>query len=257
VTIKKKVLITVTVLITILFVGILFAVINAFTGNPISAAIATSKIKAYVQEMYPNEDLEIPKATYSFKLEEYYSIVASKTSKDTVFAVIWRNGRIVDQYDSEVGSRFTTYQRLQKEFDTAVEQVIAQGYPYETSFVYADYNKNNGEYSSLSLDMPLDLQHPPLQTTLSVYMNVDQVSYELLSERLVELHQLMIKSKIPISVYSIGLLKKLPDDVKPGSTGEDIYVFDYPADQINSEHLVEMLKKHREQREGQSKGKQG
>lgn len=53
----------------ILFAGLIFSFFNSFYGNPISAAFATSKIKAYVNNTYPDLDLEVPHAVYNFKIE--------------------------------------------------------------------------------------------------------------------------------------------------------------------------------------------
>ncbi len=93
----------------------------SFYGNPISKAIANSKIEAYIRDTYPDIDLEVSKTVYNFKFEEYVANVQSKESVDTTFSVHWDDEGIRDSYDSEVIGRWNTYERLQREFSDALE----------------------------------------------------------------------------------------------------------------------------------------
>ena len=58
--------------------------LNGTVGNPVSAARATEKIRAYVEETYQDVYLEVPAADYSFKDGSYGSLGRSSVSLDTV-----------------------------------------------------------------------------------------------------------------------------------------------------------------------------
>lgn len=96
---------------------------NDLLGNPISAALATHTVKAYVAEKYPELDLEIGKASYNFKFKTYGVSVSSKNSIDTHFTIEYRKGRIkYDEYESYVQGKFNTKRRLE---ETCAKEVIS------------------------------------------------------------------------------------------------------------------------------------
>lgn len=105
----------ITILLILLVFGFIFSIINSLYGNPVSSAIATSKIRDYIEVTYPGMDLEITKAGYNFKVEEYVSHVQSSTSQDTRFSVYYAKGEITDEYEYRVIKRTTTHDRLQRE----------------------------------------------------------------------------------------------------------------------------------------------
>lgn len=241
---KKKFLIIIAI-ITFLLLGFILVIVNAFVGNPISAAIATSKIKSYVKETYPQLDLQIPKTSYNFKDGSYYSRVFSKTSEDTNFIIRYHHNRISDEFEYEVANHFTTYRRLTTEFDIAVTQLLEKEFPYETSMVIADFFSKDDEEmkKSLTLDMPFDITDPPLSASLSVYVYSDDLSYENTSVKLLELHSLMKKHNIPIDYYSLILEEKTEDGSFPGKS---LYLFDFPSSEIYSKDLEERIKLHQQ-----------
>ena len=69
----------------LLVIGMIYYFLTGFFGNPISAAIAGYKIKGYVQEKYPDKDLNVSNPEYNFKSGSYYSVIQSKTIKDMRF----------------------------------------------------------------------------------------------------------------------------------------------------------------------------
>ena len=235
-------------IVAFIIIGIVLLITNSFKGNPVSAAIATSNIRTYVEETYPDLDLNVPKATYNFKFSEYTSIVESKTSEDTRFAVRYRKGRIIDSFRYEVGNSFTTYRRLQKEFDGIIEDIIAKDFPTPTSLVIADFI---GDTSDLSLDMALDIHNPPTKTSLTIWVESDEVSLDILVDRLKDLHELMINHRIPINIYSIRLQKQLKEGEVTYPDREELFLYEFPAERLFEEDLFQVIKEH--QREWEEK----
>jgi hypothetical protein len=231
--------------ILLLFVGFFASVIMAFYGNPITAVIATVKIRNYVEDTYPDMDLEVPKAGYNFKFEEYLSHVKSKTSPDTHFEVSWVKGKIFDTYESFVTGRINTFDRLNREFSDKVEQIIQNEFPYETSMLFADLGKEEQNISHLTLDMPLDPSNPPMPADLTIYIMSHDVSYEFLSARLLELQRIMEENRIPMEAYSIVIEEPLIEgEGKADPEGESIYLYGFPSDKISSDNLIEVIKEH-------------
>lgn len=220
-------------------IGFLLFILNAFTGNPVSSAIASSKIKAYVKETYPKMDLELSKASYNFKDSDYYMKVQSKTSKDTYFRISWDHGKIRDSYEYDIPTHMTTFERLTNEFNQLIEDVINKDFPYETSIVIGDFGKSDADIAKLTLDMPLDLSNLPPNSGITVYTNSKLFTYEELAKRLLELQAIMNNHNIPISTYSLVLEKTTKEDEKPI---DKLYLFDFPAEKIKSENLIEEIK---------------
>ena len=241
---KKRVVRIVVILIVLMVVFFIGSIVSAFYGNPIEASIATSKIRTYVEETYPELDLEGPKATYNFKFDHYNSHVRSKTSGDTHFDIGWSKKGINDSYEYEIANYFTTFERLSEEFDTAVESILKEKFSYETDMMFADLGKNLEDFSELKRDMELDIHNPPIPASLTVYILNEDASYEFLSSRLLELHQLMVDNDIPISNYTVIIREPIPEGGKPKWDGESNYLTDFPVEKIASLDLIETIKAH-------------
>lgn len=245
---RKRLLKIIAAAFALFLIWFLFSAVIAFMGNPISAAIATSKIRAYVKETYPSMDLEVPRANYNFKDSDYYSHVRSTSSIDTAFRVGYRKGKISDDYPFEVANRFSTYRRISMEFDKAVEDILKAEFPYDTSILIADFNKSEEDFDKLTLDMELDINNPPIPAYLTVYIVNKEVSYEFLQDRLLELHKIMENHKIPISIYTVVVKEPLIEgELKGDPHGKQIYLFDFPEELILEPNLIENIKAHQKQ----------
>jgi hypothetical protein len=95
---------------------------------------------------------------------------------------------------------------------------------------------------SLTLDMPLNTATIPLPPTLVIYFYHDQINYEVFCERLLELRDIMKKNNIKIEYYTVVMEEPSEDGEKPKSSGEAIYLHDYPADKLLSQTLAEDIK---------------
>lgn len=234
----------VSLLLVLLLVLFILSVVFSFYGNPVTKTIASSGIRKYVEEAYPNMNLEVSKTGYNFKFDEYMSHVQSKDSADTNFTVRWEDGNITDTYEEDVINCWNTYERLQREFSKVLEEIIAREFPYETSMVFGDFGRKGEDINGLELDMPLDLKKLPIPATLTIYFFGREINYELFKERLLEISAIMERHEINISYYNVVMQEPLEGGEKPKPDGQSIHLFDYPAQRLVSEKLVDNIKEH-------------
>ncbi len=221
---------------------LVFLFVNAFTGNPVSAFIASGRIKAYAAKTYPTLDLTLSEVGYNFKNNAYGCHVQAKSSEDTSFYISYSGGKVSDDYPYEVANHFTTYRRLNEDFNQLVEDIILKEYPHETTLILGDLV---GDTALLTPDKPLNLDEMPLKLSLVVWILSDIRDEEQMATLLLELYQLMLSKDIAIDQYTLQLEEPLPEDAKPGS-GDDLYLEDFPAQSItdNVGELAILIKNH-------------
>jgi hypothetical protein len=241
-TIKINMKYKILILISLLILVVVFNFINSFTGNTVSAFIASGKIKEYAEANYSDMDLELSEVKYNFKNSAYGCHVQSRKSEDTNFYIGYSHGIVSDDYEYEVANRFTTYRRLSKDFNEMVTQIVEKEYPYETTLIIGDLL---GDTQQLTPDVPLNLKDMPLQLSMTVNILSDIRNEEQLSVLLLELHQLLLSKDITIDQYTIRLEEPMPEESKPGS-GNNLYLLDFPAKNItgDKEALINALGKH-------------
>lgn len=234
------------VLLVLVLLPVVFVlnIVFSFYGNPVTKAVASSGIRKYVKETYPDMNLEVSKTGYNFKIGEYLSHVQSKDSVDTNFTVRWEDGNIKDTYEEDVINHWTTYERLQREFSQALKEITAKEFPYETSMVFGDFGVKGEGMSELELDMPLDMKRLPIPATLTIYFFSKEVNYELFKERLLEISGIVERHELDISFYNVVMQEPMEEGEKPKPDGQSIHLFDYPAQGLASEKLVDDIKEH-------------
>ena len=239
---KIKVRHFVAAVVILLILGFAFCLINSFSGNPVSAFVASRRIQDYVTVNYPASDLVLSDVKYNFKNNAYGCHAQSPKSEDTKFYIQYNHGRVSDDYEYEVANHFTTYRRLSKDFDDMATDIIGKEYPHETTLIIGDLI---GDTQLLTPDVPLNLSDMPLQLSLTVYILSDVRNEEQMASFLLELHQLMLSKKIPIDQYSLRLEEPMPEESKPGS-GNNLYLENFPAKNItaNQESLVSIIREH-------------
>ena len=239
---KIKVRHFVAAAVILLILGFVFCLVNSFTGNPVSAFVASSKIQDYAAVNYPASDLVLSDVKYNFKNNAYGCHVQSPKSEDTKFYIQYSHGRVSDDYKYEVANHFTTYRRLSKDFGDMVTDIIEKDYPHETTLMIGDLI---GETHLLTPDVPLNLNDMPLQLSLTVYILSDVRDEEQMASLLLELHQRMLRKKIPIDQYTLRLEEPMPEESKPGS-GNNLYLENFPAKNITAdqESLVSIIREH-------------
>lgn len=223
----------------------ILGIINAFNGNLISRSIADKAIRAYVEETYPEMDLEVGKTSYNFKFSEYGARVQSTTSEDTHFYVSYTNSRgISDSYEGDVEECWNTFLRLDQEFSHIVEPIIEEKLPYEFDMVIAGLDKE-GLYNTgvLTLDMPLDLDHIPLDTYVTIYVYSENMSWDHVAEVSLELDALMVQNNLQIDEYSVILETPKQEERK---SYEYLGIYDFPRELLGEKNLPQVMKSHYE-----------
>lgn len=188
--------------------------------------------------------MNISKAQYNFKNKDYFCIIQSKEIKDMRFQISYSGKKFRDSYEYDVIGKYQTFVRLSNEFDKKVEELIKSAFPYPTDILIADFEKNDDNFSNLTLDMPLDITNPPYPAYLTVYILSEEISYDILSARLLELHNLMQKNRIPIKLYTVVIEEPMPDGEKAAPGGKDLHLFDFSVEKLESEDLIAAIKKH-------------
>lgn len=226
----------------LLILGFIFCLVNSFTGNPVSAFVASRKIQDYAAVHYPASDLVLSDVKYNFKNNAYGCYAQSTKSEDTKFYIQYGHGSVSDDYEYEVANHFTTYRRLSKDFNDMVTGIIEKNYSHETTLIIGDLT---GDTQQLTPDEPLNLNDMPLELSLTVYILSDVRNEEQIASLLLQLHQLMQRKNIPIDQYTLRLEEPLPEESKPGS-GNNLYLEKFPAANItgSQKDLVSVIREH-------------
>ena len=131
---KKKILKTVAVIISIALVIGVCVIVNAFVGNPISKHIATNTAVKHLEEKYSDRDFEIEKVIYNLKDGNYHAFIKSPSSIDSHFTIlIDMSGNLkIDNYEYSVLTGWNTANRLGNEYREKVDEILDS-----QSFLYA------------------------------------------------------------------------------------------------------------------------
>lgn len=160
---------------------------------------------------------------------------------DTHFQISIRNHKINDSYQYDVISKWNTMQRLSTEFNNTIKDIISQDFPYQTSIVIGDLGKpETADMQQLTLDMPYDPHNLPLNTSISVYTESDELTYEELAKRLVKLQSIIKAHDITADFYSLIL----EEPQKEGKPSNRLYLYDFPSEKIASDDLIAAMKTH-------------
>lgn len=219
----------------------------SFAGDPISGMIAEREIRAYVAQTYPGMTLTVDDARYSFKTAAYSCYVHSPDSEDTAFYVTWKGGEIGnDSYAWDVKGGLNTFARIDRVVDEAVEAIVAREFSHPADLVIATLQDGPDGFSSLTLDMQVDIHDPPLPIHVTIWIQPeDDPAYDTMAERLLELRALMDAHGIPVAAYSMMLDAKRDEDGGKADPAQDVAVFDFPADEvIDDGTLAERLEQH-------------
>lgn len=235
-----------TIIITTI-IGFVLFIANETIGNPISAAIATSKIKSYVAETYSNQDFEMAKVRYSFSFNNYNTEIKSKVSQDTKFSISYKNGRIFDNYKDRVTDKSNTKRRFNINLSKVIRDIVEKELSYYTSLVGGSLFSKDNNFNCLTLDMPFDINNIPLPIEVNVWSYSEEISYDILANRLFELHKVLQEHGSKVDYYTMTLLgvnSEHRKNVENEEGSEQIYVFDFPASKITEDGLASIIKEH-------------
>lgn len=236
----------------LLILGGLLWACDSFLGNPISAAAVKAHSRAYIQEEYPDLELELGEIEFDwYSGPAYWIEVTSPGSQDIFFSMKYdRLGRFLgDSYDEYVTSGINTFSRLTQECDRETERLrcaleekgcqvslrINSDWPsiYDGVIEYPFGPEKELTIRSLCADEDYSA-FDMIQTygVLDVSLRVENPTKEKLKEVLLEIRE----------SYS-GLPDPRPAcvDVQLYSDGGSITIKGFPYDQIGERTMDELL----------------
>ena len=209
---KKKILKTVAVIISIALVIGVCVIVNAFVGNPISKHIATNTAEKHLEEKYSDRDFEIEKVIYNLKDGNYHAFIKSPSSIDSHFTIlIDMSGNLkIDNYEDSVLTGWNTANRLGNEYREKVDEVLdSQSFPYAVDIGFGDIEFIPTEYANdssvpyyaiiiedLKLDGKYDINELGSKAgKLTIYLDDENVSYERLAEVILDFKKIFDKNE--------------------------------------------------------------
>ena len=255
---KKRILkIAAFVFAIALIVGVcVFA--SVLVGNPISKAMATNTAEKHLEENFADKDFEIERVTFSFKDGYYHAFIYSPSSIDSDFTILvdmWGKLRY-DTYEDRVLSGGNTADRISRDYRAVVDKVLdSQAFPYNEHIGYGDFDfyprvhleeYSVPEYALITEDLTLDAFYDVNELgakhgKLTIYIDDDTVSYERLSEILLDIRRIFDDSGVKFYVIDcVHEYQKNEDSSKKQEGRVEVREFLY-AD-IYEEGMVERVK---------------
>ena len=255
---KKKVLKIAALIIAIVLIVGVFIFANALVGNPISKAVATNTAEKHLEENYADKDFEIDRVTFSFKDGYYHAFVYSPSSIDSEFALVidmWGNLRS-DSYIDRVLSGWNTAERVSRDYRAAVDKVLdSQAFPYNEHIGYGDFDfyprehleeYSVSEYALITEDLTLDAFYDVNELgakhgKLTIYIDDDTVSYERLSEILLDVRRIFDDAGIKFYIIDCVLEYQKNEDSSKKKEGR-VEVREFLYTDIYEDDMVERVK---------------
>ena len=255
---KKRILkIAAFVFASALIVGVcVFA--NGLVGNPISKAVATNTAEKHLEENFADKDFEIERVFYSFKDGYYHAFIYSPSSIDSDFTILvdmW--GKLCyDTYEDRVLSGGNTADRISRDYRAVVDKVLdSQAFPYNEHIGYGDFDfyprvhleeYSVPEYALITEDLTLDAFYDVNELgakhgKLTIYIDDDTVSYERLSEILLDIRRIFDDSGVKFYVIDCVLEYQKNEDSSKKQEGR-VEVRDFLYADIYEDGMVERVK---------------
>ena len=255
---KKRILkIAAFVFAIALIVGVgVFA--NALVGNPISKAMATNTAEKHIEENYADKDFEVERVTFSFKDGYYHAFIYSPSSIDSDFTILvdmWGKLRY-DTYEDRVLSGGNTADRISRDYRAVVDKVLdSQAFPYNEHIGYGDFDfyprvhleeYSVPEYALITEDLTLDAFYDVNELgakhgKLTIYIDDDTVSYERLSEILLDIRRIFDDSGVKFYVIDCVLEYQKNEDSSKKQEGR-VEVREFLYADIYEDGMVERVK---------------
>lgn len=250
------------------FVGVLVIVIFIvglcmFFGNPVSKMLVTHSAEKYLKENFSDTDFEIGTVNYDFKTSNYYVCVVSPSSADSSFTLYaGLNGEIdYHSYEDAVVKKWNTANRINDDYREAVDVVLNNpDFPYDSDIGFGDIafiTEDVLDYAfgtfdappeyaikteSLELDMVYDINDFGSKAGhLTVYVYDENVSYEKISEVLLEIKNLMDEANVSFYIIDCVLEYPKPEDMSQWRN-DRVEVMGLLYDDIYEDGLEERVK---------------
>ena len=222
----------------------LFIITMAFTGNPISKVLATRTANKYMEEKYPDLEVQREETYYNFKDGNYGVKYIDRKSKDIHFTIGTDYlGRLsYDGYERDVLSKWNTRLRLESEYSNYVEKIIKDNLDYDYHMILPSTfgeGEKDENLSNLEVDMIFNLENIPFKQEINLSIFEENRTWERLAEVILQVDDLMKEKNLDIFKYTISLEGKREDGkIDPEAS---IGVYDFPRELLNSEELPKVL----------------
>jgi len=256
---KKKETVRIILWITAaVFIAIAGWFINAFFGNPVSAALARHTAGKRLEEQYAGTDYRIERVAYSFKDSCYHAFIVSPSSADTKFSfTISLSGKLlVDSYEN-VTSGWVTAMRLDEEYRALADSVFdSDSFPYECDISFGmlefcpegmEAGEETGiasyaiDQSSLVRDGEYDIRLLGSQAGhLIIYVSSDTPTPEKAAEIMQDIRRIFDREGVPFAAVDLTLRVPKPDE---GPWPEEfVSITDLRYDEIEEPDLADRIR---------------
>lgn len=244
-------------IIAFILIGGLLWFANGLVGNPISKMLANRSTEGYIEENYPEMELELKDATYNFKNGRYNVCVKSPTSIDTHFSIdISPTGEVVgDSYSNYVLGKFNTWNRINIGYRKMVKDIFeAYDFPYESDIDYGELKLREKEISD-QFGEPYGLNRKELEIDhkynikeiakdsghIVFYTEADKIDSKKASEILLDIKNIFDDKSVPFYAISFTLQEPMTEENKRDRDSFNVREFLYSD--IYEEGLVDRLEK--------------
>ena len=253
---KKKILKIAALSLAIVLIISVLMFANSLVGNPVSKALAENTAKRHLASEYADTDYELKDVNYSLKDGMYWATVSSPSSADTTFSLLINGfGKLkYDNYDFTVTSRWSTAQRLDREYREVVKALLdSNSFPYNEYIGYGELTFTTSEekestsapdYAIITNDLVLDAYYNVGELgkeagIITVMIEDDNVSYEHMAEILLGIRESF--DKAGVGFYAIDCVLDAPMTEDGAYGGERIEVVTFLYSDIHEDGLVERV----------------
>lgn len=254
---KKKILKTVAVIVSISLVAVIAFFANAFFGNPISKHLATETAEKHLAEKYADTDFEVERITYDFKSTCYRAYIISPSSIDSHFSVsIDMLGRLgTDYYENDVLSKWNTANRIGTGYREKVDAVLnSPSFPYNKNIGFGDIEFDTPEFADdpsvpdyaistdeLIIDADYNLNEFGAKAgKLTIYIEGETVSHERLAEIVLDIRRIF--DEADVKFHAIDLILEYPKNEDGTRVDKRVEVMNFPYPDIYEEGMPERVK---------------
>ena len=255
---------TILILILCTFMATLVWIANGFLGNPVSAILARSALKQYMEQTYSHLDLQTERFGFDFKSGGYFAYIVSESSRDTAFYIdMDMLGHVTyDSFDTWVTTKMNTERRVEEQYRQLAKSVLeSSGFPYlsdikggtlEFAQDWEWGDKRDHSYAIPRDELVMDKEYSLGEIRdlgaragiLTIYVQEDTVTAERAAEIMLHIKELFDAQDVPFYRMDFVLQYPKPEDDSPWPEGDVRAELVY--DDIYEEGLTERIQNSHE-----------
>jgi len=190
---------------------------NEVYGNPIAKKEAERKSQVYLDKLFGDRDLYIEDISYSMYSSSYDVQVKSRSSVDTWFELVWRDGELIhESYEYRVLDKRNTADRINREYEEKAEKALKLlNLEYDVmlehgQIEFAGESREVPEYALQQKELVLDGSYDVMELGaqaghLSVWIRDAEVTEERTAEILLDIRKTMEEQGIQFYVLDFEL----------------------------------------------------